>query len=156
MYLRIIKAMLLAAAVAVLAALAFSAGGGAAIAEPTASPSSARTTQGGGGTVRVGIIYSRTGLLSAYGAQYIQGLRLGLQYATKGTNRVNGRRIQITTVDDAGDPSKAVSAAKDLIGQGYKIIAGSTSSGVALQMAPLAEQNRILYIAGAAATDAIT
>jgi branched-chain amino acid transport system substrate-binding protein len=108
------------------------------------------------GPVKVGIVYSRTGLLAAYGAEYIQGLRLGLQYATKGTNKVNGREIQITTVDDAGDPAKAVSAAKDLIGQGYKIIGGSTSSGVALQVAPLAEQNKVLFLSGPAATDAVT
>jgi branched-chain amino acid transport system substrate-binding protein len=107
-------------------------------------------------TVRVGIVYSRTGLLSAYGAQYIQGLRLGMSYLTKGTNRVNGHKIEITTVDDGTDPAKAVSAVRDLIGRGYKIIGGSTSSGVALQVAPLAEQNRVLFISGAAATDAIT
>jgi branched-chain amino acid transport system substrate-binding protein len=106
--------------------------------------------------VKVGIVYSRTGLLAAYGAEYIQGLRLGLSYATNGTNKVGGREIQITAVDDAGDPAKAVSAAKDLIGQGYKIVAGSTSSGVALQVAPLAEQNKVLFISGPAATDAVT
>ncbi len=105
--------------------------------------------------IKVGIIYSRSGLLSAYGAQYIQGLRLGLQYATK-KGMVNGHRIEITTVDDAGDPAKAVSAAKDLIGRGYKIIGGTVSSGVALQLAPIAEQNRVLYISGPAASDAIT
>ena len=77
----------------------------------------------------------RTGLLSAYGAQYRQGLTLGLQYVTKGTNRINGRPVQVTYVDDAGDPAKAVTAARDLIGQGYKIIAGSTSSGAAVQVA---------------------
>ena len=109
-----------------------------------------------GGTVKVGIIYSRTGLLSAYGAQYIQGLKLGLEYATKGTGRVNGRKIEITAVDDGTDPAKAVTAAKDLIGRGYKIIGGSVSSGVALQIAPLAEQNRVLNISGPAATDLIT
>jgi branched-chain amino acid transport system substrate-binding protein len=107
-------------------------------------------------TVRVGVVYSRTGLLSPYGAQYIQGLRLGLQYATKGTNRVAGKRIQLTLVDDGTDLAKAVSATKDLIGQGYKIIVGTTSSGIAPQVAPLAEQNRILYISGPAAVDSIT
>jgi branched-chain amino acid transport system substrate-binding protein len=107
-------------------------------------------------TVRVGIVYSRTGLLSSYGAQYIQGLRLGLQYLTKGTNRVNGHKIEITAVDDGTDPTKAVSAARDLIGRGYKIIGGSVSSGVALQVAPLAEQNRVLFISGPAASDAVT
>ena len=42
---------------------------------------------------------------------------------------------------------------KDLIGQGYKIIAGATSSGVALQEAPLAAQNHVLFISGPAAND---
>ena len=51
---------------------------------------------------------------------------------------------------------KAVAAGKDLIGKGYKILAGSVSSGVALQMAPLAEQNKVLFISGPAATDAVT
>jgi branched-chain amino acid transport system substrate-binding protein len=108
------------------------------------------------GTVKVGVVYSRTGLLSAYGAEYISGLRMGLQYATKGTNTVNGTKIELTLVDDGTDPAKAVSAAKDLIGQGYKIIAGTALSGAALQLAPLAEQNKILYISGPAATDAVT
>src|SRR5919201_6924232 len=96
----------------------------------------------------VGIVYSRTGLLSAYGAEYIEGLKLGLNYATKGTGKVNGKTINLTLQDDKTDPATAVSAAKDLIGQGYKIIAGSVSSGVALQVAPLADQNNILYISG--------
>jgi branched-chain amino acid transport system substrate-binding protein len=106
--------------------------------------------------VKVGIIYSRTGLLSNYGAMYEQGLRLGLQYLTKGKNTVNGHKIQLTFVDDGGDPAKAVTAAKDLIGQGYKIIGGSTSSGVALAVGPIAEQNKVLFISGPAANDGIT
>src|SRR2546421_10693010 len=104
----------------------------------------------------VGIVYSRTGLLSAYGGEYIQGLKMGLQYATNGTNKVNGKNINLTLVDDKTDPATAVNAAKDLIGQGYKILAGSVSSGVALQVAPLAAQNKVLFISGPAASDAIT
>src|ERR671934_437062 len=106
--------------------------------------------------VKVGIIYSRTGALSGFGAEYIQGFRLGLKYLTHGTNTVNGHRLQITYVDDATDAAKAVAAGKDLIGQGYKILAGSVSSGVALQMGPLAAQNKVLFIAGPSASDAIT
>jgi branched-chain amino acid transport system substrate-binding protein len=127
--------------------------GAAASAQPSGREYAARQSAD---PVKVGIIYSRTGLLSAYGAQYIQGLKLGLSYATKGTNKVNGRKIEITAVDDGTDPAKAVTAAKDLIGRGYKIIGGSVSSGVALQIAPLAEQNRVLNISGPAATDLIT
>ena len=103
--------------------------------------------------VKVGFIYSRTGLLSQFGAEEVQGFKLGLEY-TKG--QCGGYTIQPTYVDDATDPAKAVAAAKDLIGQGYKIIGGTASSGAALQVAPIADQNQILYISGAAASDAIT
>jgi len=107
-------------------------------------------------TVKVGIVYSKTGLLASYGQQYIEGLQIGVAYATKGTNIVNGHKIEITTQDDAGDPAKAVSAAKDLIGQGFHIIGGSTSSGAATQVAPIAAQNKVLFLSGPAASDAIT
>ncbi|MFV5990996.1 substrate-binding domain-containing protein [Streptomyces sp. NPDC056231] len=107
-------------------------------------------------TVDVGLVYSRTGLLAAYGKQYRDGFMAGLDFATKGTGKVAGHRIEVTEQDDAGDPGKAVAAAKNLIGKGYKVLAGTTDSGVALQMAPLAAQNKVLYVSGPAATDAVT
>jgi len=106
--------------------------------------------------VNVGLIYSKTGLLGGYGAEYADGFAAGLDYATHGTGMAGGHKIVVTERDDAGDPTKAVAAAKDLIGQGYKILAGSTSSGVALQMGPLAADNQVLFISGPAAVDAIT
>ncbi|MBL1118619.1 substrate-binding domain-containing protein [Streptomyces sp. 110] len=106
--------------------------------------------------VRVGLVYSRSGLLAAYGKQYEEGFKAGLAYATHGTNKVGGHPIEVTEQDDAGDPAKAVAAAKTLVGKGYKIITGTTDSGVALQMAPLAAQNKVLYVSGPAATDAVT
>lgn len=126
------------------------------VALATGAQAQPKASEAQAATIKVGIIYSRTGLLGAYGAQYLSGLRYGIQYATAGTGKVGGDDIELTLVDDAGDPAKAVSAAKDLIGQGYKILAGTVSSGVALQLSPLAEQNKILYISGPAATDALT
>jgi branched-chain amino acid transport system substrate-binding protein len=101
-------------------------------------------------------VYSKSGPLATYGQQYRQGFEAGLDFATKGTGEVNGHKIEISEQDDAGDPAKAVASATDLIGQGHKIIAGSTSSGVALQVAPLAQDNKILFISGPAAVDAVT
>ncbi len=106
--------------------------------------------------VNVGIITSTSGLLGEYGNEYLQGFKLGLAYATHGTGEVNGHKIVVSTYDDAGDPAKAVATAKDLIGQGTKIIAGTVWSGIALQMAPLAKENNILYISGPAAVDGVT
>ncbi|MEU4771278.1 substrate-binding domain-containing protein [Micromonospora sp. NPDC023644] len=125
----------------------------------TACGSPQDTASGGGDSaapVKVGLVYSQSGALASYGKQYIEGFRAGLDFATKGTNKVGDRAVEVTEVDDAGDPAKAVSAAKDLIGKGNKIIAGSTASGVALQVAPIAAQNKVLFISGPAATDAVT
>lgn len=108
------------------------------------------------GPIKVGIVYSATGPLATYGEQYRQGFETGLDHATNGTGKIEGRSIEVTYMDDAGEPDKAVSAARELIGDGHGILAGSTASGIAVQVAPLAEQNDILFISGAAATDAIT
>ena len=106
--------------------------------------------------VKVGMISSATGALASYGTQFREGFQVGLAYATHGTGAINGHKIEVAWNDDAGDPAKAVSAAKDVIGQGSHILAGPISSAVALQVAPLAAQNRVLLISGAAAADAIT
>jgi branched-chain amino acid transport system substrate-binding protein len=110
----------------------------------------------GAAPINVGLVYSKTGPLASYGAQYAEGFAAGLDYATHGTGAVAGHKIVVTERDDTGAPDKAVAAAKELIGQGYKIIAGTVVSGIALQMAPLAKDNNILYISGPAAADAIT
>lgn len=109
-----------------------------------------------GDPIRVGIITSTSGLLSSYGNAYLAGLEAGLDYATDGSGAVNGRPIEFEIVDDGGEPDQAISAAVDLVGQGITILAGSVSSGVAVQMAPFAEENEILFISGPAATDAVT
>ena len=123
---------------------------------PAAEGTAAASGGAAGGPLKVGLVYSKSGPLASYGAQYRQGLTAGIDYATQGTGAVGGRTITITEADDAGDPAKAVASATDLIGQGNTIIAGSTSSGVALQVAPLAKDNKVLFISGPAAADAVT
>jgi len=110
--------------------------------------SSARAT-----SVNVAFIYPKTGGLAAFGQEMFDGFRAGLDY-TKG--KCGGYTINPTYIDDATDPATAIAAFKNVVGQGTKIIGGTGSSGIALQLGPLAAQNNVLYIAGAAASDAIT
>ncbi len=124
--------------------------------EPGAGSAGDAGGSGAGTPVQVGLVYSRSGPLATYGEQYRQGFTAGLDYATKGSNAVGGRPVEVVEQDDAGDPAKAVAAATDLIGKGVKVLAGSTSSGVALQVAPLAEDNKVLFVSGPAAVDAVT
>lgn len=137
--------------------------GSSSSAETTAPTSAAAGSAGASGSaaatgepIKVGVVTSLSGPLQSYGQMYLDAFNVCLANATDDTNAVGGRPIAVSTADDAGDPAKATTAATDYIGQGYKILAGSASSGVALQVAPLAAENQVLFISGPAATDGIT
>ncbi|WP_183498568.1 substrate-binding domain-containing protein [Microbacterium invictum] len=147
---RVTKKLLLGSVVAT-AALVL-----AACAPAAETPGGAPAGDEGPAEVTVGVITSETGPLAGYGAQYLDGFRAGLDYATDGTNEVDGTKITIDYRDDAGDPDTAVTIAKELIGDGVQILAGSASSGVALAVAEQAGQNQVLFLSGPAAADAIT
>lgn len=123
---------------------------------PSAETGTSPTEGTAAAPVNIGIVYSKTGPLAAYGDAYYEGLQAGLDYATDGTGKVGDTDLNITYHDDGGDPDKAVTIAKELIGKDYKILAGTASSGIALKLVEQAEQNKVLYISGPAASDAIT
>jgi branched-chain amino acid transport system substrate-binding protein len=139
---------------AVVAVAAFSLLGAAAVAAATASTDARESAKAS--AVNVGFIYSRTGALSGFGAEEYEGFQFGLAYLASQKNTCGGHKLNVTYVDDQTVPANAVNAAKDLIGQGFKILVGSTSSGSALAVAPIADQNNVLFISGPAASDAVT
>ena len=106
--------------------------------------------------IKVGMILEQTGIYSAYETEWRQGFNIGLKYATNGTDKVNGQKLNINWDDDADNPTTAVSDFKAYVGAGYKIIGGTGDSSIADELAPLAAQNKVVYISGAAADDAIT
>jgi branched-chain amino acid transport system substrate-binding protein len=106
--------------------------------------------------IKVGMILEQTGIYSAYETEWRQGFNIGLKYATNGTDKVNGHKLAINWDDDADNPTTAVSDFKAYVGAGYKIIGGTGDSSIADELAPLAPANKVLYISGAAADDAIT
>lgn len=106
--------------------------------------------------IKIGVITTTSGGLKSYGDAYIDGLEWGLKYYTNGKNSVNGRKFVITKKDDGGDAASATASFKEMVGNGTKIIVGTASSGVAGALAPLAAQNKVLYISGPAKADAIT
>ncbi|GAA2427355.1 substrate-binding domain-containing protein [Streptomyces macrosporus] len=128
----------------------------AALATSCSSPGTGASGGDGDKEVEVALITSTSGPLASYGEQYLQGFEAGLDHATDGTGEVDGVTIKVRKYDDAGDPAKGVSLAKKSAGQGVRIIAGTAASGVATQIAPVAAQNKVLYISGPAATDALT
>ena len=125
------------------------------LATALAGTAAARVDAGGAASksVAVAFIYPKTGGLAAFGQEELDGFQAGLAYTS---GKCGGYTINPTYIDDATDPATAINAFKSEVGQGVKIITGTGSSGIALQLGPLAAQNNVLYIAGAAAADAIT
>ena len=118
-----------------------------------ATAAAGTTAHRAGKTVNVAFIYPKTGGLAAFGQEELDGFDAGLAYTA---GKCGGYTIKPTIIDDATDPATAIAAFKNEVGQGVKIIAGTGSSGIALQLGPLAAQNNVLYVSGAAAADAIT
>ena len=89
--------------------------------------------------IKIGVITSTSGPLASYGIAYNEGLAWGLNYYTGGKMAINGKNLVVTSKDDGADPASA-----------------TASSGVALTLAPLAQQNKVLYISGPAKNDLVT
>jgi branched-chain amino acid transport system substrate-binding protein len=109
------------------------------------------------GEIRIAHVYSKTGPLEAYGKQTQTGLLMGLNYATGGTMTVGGKKLVLIEKDDQGKPD----VGKSLLAAAYgddkvDLAIGPTSSGVALAMLPVAEENKKILLVEPAVADSIT
>jgi branched-chain amino acid transport system substrate-binding protein len=105
----------------------------------------------------IALIHGKTGPLEAYAKQTEIGLRMGLEYATKNTMTVGGRKIVVITKDDQSKPDIAKSALAEAYQDDKADIAiGTSSSAAALAMLPVAEENKKILIVEPAVADQIT
>src|SRR3712207_4446956 len=107
--------------------------------------------------IKIALIAGKTGPLEAYAKQTEAGFMMGLEYLTKGTMAVNGRKINVSVKDD----QLKADLAKTLLEQAYNdddvdLAVGTTSSAAALAMLPVAEENQKILIVEPAVADAIT
>lgn len=105
----------------------------------------------------IALLHGKTGPLEAYATQTETGLMLGLEYATKGTMTVNGRKLVVIKKDDQGKPDLG----KSLLAEAYAddkadLAIGTTSSGVALALLPVAEEYKKILLVEPAVADSIT
>src|SRR4051795_5694113 len=107
--------------------------------------------------LKIALIYGKTGPLEAYAKQTETGLRLGFEYATKGTMAVDGRKIVLIAKDDQTKPDVAKTAlAEAYEDDGVALAIGTTSSAAALAMLPVAEERKKILLVEPAVADQIT
>ena len=107
--------------------------------------------------LKIALIYGKTGPLEAYAKQTETGLRMGLEYATKGTMTLDGRKIVLITKDDQSKPDLSKAALAEAYQDDKVDIAiGTTFSAAALADLPVAEENKKILIVEPAVADQIT
>ncbi len=107
--------------------------------------------------LKIALIRGLTGPLQAYAKQTETGFMLGLEYATKGTMEVDGRKIVVITKDDQSKPDLAKTALTEAYeDDGADIAVGTSSSAAAIAMLPVAEEHKKILVVEPAVADEIT
>jgi branched-chain amino acid transport system substrate-binding protein len=108
------------------------------------------------GPIKIGEINSYSGI----GAPFTGPYRLGVEMAVDEINAkggVLGRKLEVLFRDDKGQPAEAVKQAQDLVeSDKVALIAGTFLSNVGLAVSDWAKQNKVMFVAAEALTEAIT
>lgn len=113
--------------------------------------------QGSSKPIRIALIASKTGPSEAYARDTERGVRLGLDYLTQGTMTLLGRKVELLVKDDQMKPELSKALIAEAFGDDRCDIAIGTSwSGGALAMAPVAAEYQKILMVEPAIADSIT
>jgi branched-chain amino acid transport system substrate-binding protein len=105
----------------------------------------------------LGVVACQTGSMASYARTALQGLALGLDYATQGSNQVAGHPLELVIKDDQGEPHKGEQLARELIEQaGADLIVGCTSSPASIKISQVTRERGRLLMVAVGATDVLT
>lgn len=103
-------------------------------------------------TVKIGVLFSNTGNLAPYAEKALNGLNLA-----KENLNLTDVKIEWIFEDAKSNPKDAVTAAQKLITvDKVQVIIGPEASGLALAVAPIANENKVVLFAPTVAADKYT
>ncbi|SHH05609.1 substrate-binding domain-containing protein [Massilia sp. CF038] len=107
--------------------------------------------------LKVALIAGKTGVLEAYAKETETGFMMGLEYLTGGKMTINGRKLKVIVKDDQSKPDLGRTLLAEAYGDDKVDIAvGTSSSGSAIAMLPVAKEYKKVLIVEPAVADAIT
>ncbi len=107
--------------------------------------------------LKVALIAGKTGALEAYAKETETGFMMGLEYLTGGKMEINGRKLKVIVKDDQSKPDMGRTLLAEAYGDDKVDIAvGTSSSGSAIAMLPVAKEYKKVLIVEPAVADAIT
>ena len=110
------------------------------------------------GPAKIALIHGLSGSpLEAYSKQTQTGFEMGLEYATKGSMEIKGRKIELAKKDSQFKPD----IARALLAEAYAdedvvLAVGDPSTGVAMAMLPVAAENEKILLVEPAVADGLT
>ncbi len=107
--------------------------------------------------LKVALIAGKTGILEPYAKETETGFMMGLEYLTGGKMEINGRKLKVFVKDDQSKPDLGRTLLAEAYGDDKVDIAvGTSSSGSAIAMLPIAAEYKKILIVEPAVADAIT
>jgi branched-chain amino acid transport system substrate-binding protein len=107
--------------------------------------------------IKIGILQGLSGPYEIYGKAEVTGFKMGLEFFTKGTNKIIGRDVELIIEDTQLKAARAKMLLTKLYSDDKVDLAvGPTSSGVALAILPVARDFKKILIVEPAVADAIT
>ena len=135
------------------AALALTACGGS---SSTAAPAStAAGSAASGDTIKVGVLGPMTGDVSVYGLAVINGATLYLKQVNA-DGGVNGKQLEIITMDEQGDATQAVTCFTKMCDQGITALVGDVTTTPTLAVAAESADYNMPMVTASATAEAVT
>ncbi|MFF3420501.1 ABC transporter substrate-binding protein [Streptomyces sp. NPDC002698] len=91
------------------------------------------------GPIKIAVVDARSGQLSSLGDWEYKGAKLAVDEWNK-KGGINGRKIQLKSFDDQGDPTTGTNLARKIAGEHYIAMIGTAESAVTIAMAPVLKQ----------------
>src|SRR3954469_882099 len=107
--------------------------------------------------LKVPLIAGKTGIFETYAKETETGFMMGLEYLTGGKMEIKGRKLKVIVKDDQSKPDLGRTLLAEAYGDDKVDIAvGTSSSGSAIAMLPVAAEYKKVLIVEPAVADAIT
>ena len=155
---KISRRSFLAAAGVSAAALALTACGGSsstAASASTAGSAAGSTAAASGDTIKVGVLGPMTGDVSVYGLAVINGATLYLDQVNA-NGGVNGKQLEVITMDEQGDATQAVTCFTKMCDQGITALVGDVTTTPTLALAAESADYNMPMVTASATAEAVT
>ncbi len=127
----------------------------AALAGATLALPALRRATAQGAPIRIGAAFALSGPGEPVGTALLRGAQIAVALANR-AGGINGRQIELAVRDDRYNAATSVAAARELAGDGVRLILGGSQTVTALSVIPILPEIDALLVSPAAAGMAIT